>query len=134
MPLLIKHIDTIAREKQRDVLFIIFEGNENGASEIDEDWETLPLRKQIIEWLEAHGIAWSPCGEYADVNQMVSYRGQIYIDLPFDQTLPPYQALELFLENPDGSMRFHNAIFARLSLESAMKNAEYDAPGFWELR
>lgn len=132
MPMLIKHIDAIGREKQRDVLFVVFKLDEDDEDHPWLDWDNLPIRQHIIDWLEKHGICWAPCGEYANVNQMVSYMGQIYIDLPYDRTLPSYLELEAFLENPDGSMRFPHVIFAYLPLESAMKNAEHDAPGFWE--
>lgn len=82
--------------------------------------------------LDAHHIAWSPCGHFADENLMVGYRGQIYIDLPFDKALPDYQALEAFLEKPDGFMRLPNTCFIYCPLEVAMKNAHHDEPGFWE--
>lgn len=139
MPMLIQHIDAIARQKQRDVLFVWFhhanqtcdEGEHPGMEE-DFDWEDSPVRRQVIAWLDAHHIAWEPCGGVANTNCMMSYMGQIYIDLPFDQAVPKYRELEAFLENPDGSMRLPGAEFCYWPLERAMENAEHDEPGFWE--
>ncbi len=127
MPMLIPFIDAIARQKQRDVLHLEFCPEQDGL-----DWAELPVRQQIIDWLTAHGIGWMPCGPFANVRVMESYRGQLYIDLPYDKALPAYQALEAFLENPDGSMRFPQVDFYCLTLDLAMKNAAHDAPGFWE--
>jgi hypothetical protein len=131
----IEHIDAIARKVQRDVLHIAF----NPPSAIDAegnktffDWKTLPIRQQVIDWLESKGIGWRCCGHFANVNLMASYRGQIYVEVPFDQSNPDYKALTLFLENPDGSMRFPDCTFYYTPLEDAMKNSEHDEPGFWE--
>ena len=131
--MLIHHIDAIARQKQRDVLCLVFKGlNEDDEDSILLDWENLPVRQQIIAWLNSKGISWQPCGNVANVNYMCGYTGTIYIDLPFDRALPAYQELEAYLENSDGSMRFPGVVFAYLPLENAMKNAEHDEPGFWE--
>jgi len=127
MPRLISHIDAIARQKQRDVLYLVFCPEQDGSA-----WKGLPVRQQIIDWLTAHGMGWQPCGPIADECVMESYRGQFYIDLPFDKALPAFQALEAFLENPDGSTRFPQVAFCCLPLAKAMENVAHDAPGFWE--
>lgn len=139
MPMHIEHIDAIARQKQRDVLYAAFhppatsqQEAEKGVMAGEFDWRTMPIRQQIIDWLAAQGIDWKPCGHYANVCLMMGYRGQIYIDLPFDAALPAYQKLEKFLELPDGSMRFPEATFFCCPLDKAMKNAAHDEPGFWE--
>lgn len=129
MPMRIKHIDAIARQKQRAVLFVVFKPDNEC---FWPDWENLPVRRQIIAWLESKGIGWQPCAHFANVDYMGGYEGTIYIDIPFDTTLPEYKELEAFLEYPDGSMRFPEAVFAYLPLEEAMKNVEHDEPGFWE--
>jgi len=133
--MLIQHIDAIASKVQRDVLFIEFnpsptldaDGNEEFV-----DWQTLPIRQQVIDWLESKGIAWQCCGAFANVNVMASYRGQIYVDVPFEQSHPDFKALTLLLENPDGSMRYPDCTFYYCPLDHAMKNSEHDEPGFWE--
>lgn len=136
MPQLIDYIDAIARKKNRDVLYVVF-GTLAGpadalVSEGHFDWEQHPSRQAIIRWLDENEISWKPCGGIARVNYMLSYKGQIYIDLPFEPSLPAYRRLEAFLEKPDGSMRLPGANFAYLPLETAMKNAEHDEEGFWD--
>ena len=142
MPMLIEHIDAIARKKQRDVLYVRFDAtvDANTAENGDEallarnrpDWEHLPVRRQIIDWLEGAGLAWGPCGGIAGTNGWSSYRGHIYIDGAYDTALPDYARLAAFLENPDGSTRLANAQFCYLPLARAMENVHHDEPGFWE--
>lgn len=146
MPMLIEHIDAIARKKQRGVLYLEFHSPISENEDIEDEqsmfndernmlnvvWETLPIRQQIIDWLDAQAINWKPCGHIANTSFMRCYCGQIYIDLPYDTSLPGYQSLEKFFEFPDGKMRFPEVTFCYLSLEMAMVNAAHDEPGFWE--
>ena len=147
MPILLEHIDAIARQKQRGVLYVEFHplaldpdaGKDMSERDImawktmpDSAWQSLPIRQQLISWLDDQGIGWKRCGHYAQLGLMMGHRGQIYIDLPFDTTLPAFQALQAFLENPDGTMRYPKVFFIYCSLENAMDNAAHDAPGFWE--
>lgn len=134
----IEHIDAIARQKQRDVLHVEFhlpETKNEDVSKLDRltevEWRDLPIRHQLIDWLEGHGIDWKPCGHFANTRLMMGYCGQIYIDLPFDKSLSAYRELEAFLEHPDGTMRFPEATFYCCPLSLAMKNAAHDEPGFW---
>ncbi|GAC1607824.1 MAG: hypothetical protein NVS3B3_11330 [Aquirhabdus sp.] len=128
MPLLIHHIDEIAREKKCDVLFVIF----HEKFDIDTEWEALPIRQQLLQWLDAHDIPWQKCAHFADPNLMLSYLGQIYIDVPYDESNSKYQELRDYLEFPDGSIRNPGMQFCYLPLAMAMKNAHHDEPGFWE--
>jgi hypothetical protein len=131
MPRLIEHIDAIARRKQRDVLYLEFHPesfSERRAYRFEDD----DMRKAILEWFDSHGIAWSVCGPYANPDVMAPYLGQVYIDLPFDESLPMYCKLRDYLEHPDGSMRHTGVRFCATSLAQAMKNAAHDEPGFWE--
>lgn len=130
MPMLLRHIDAIAREKKRDVLYLTFPPAEK--REGREPYDGLDGRKSVIEWLERHQVLWATCGDVANENVMRSYTGQIYIDVPYDTENPMYRALQEFLEYPDGSMRFTDTKFWVVSLELAMKNAHHDEPGFWE--
>ena len=139
MPQLLEHIDAIARQKQRGVLYVEFHplalDPKAGESLSEQDvwaWKTMPIRQKIIDWLDAQGIGWQRCGHFADVGLMMGYRGQIYIDLPFDESLPAFQVVQNFLELPDGSMRFPEATFSFCPLDKAMENAAHDEPGFWE--
>lgn len=129
MPQIIDHIDAIARQKQRDVLYVVF--RPVSQSQPGSDWEEHPTRNAIIQWLDEKNMPWRPCAGVANVNQLVSYQGQIYIDVPFDSTLPQYAELAAYLENPDGTMRLPGAVLAYLPLEHALQNAEHDEPGFW---
>lgn len=139
MPMLIEYIDAIARQKRRDVLYVVFrppasdnKDDEEILSQADWEWETLPIRQQIIDWLGAQGIGWEPCDHFANESLMMSYRGQIYVDVPFDESLPAFKALQAFLELPDGSMRFPEVNFFYYPLDKAMENAAHDEPGFWD--
>ena len=138
MPILLEHIDAIARKKQRDVLFVCFNDPETQISEPATlttsrvHWRELPIRQTLIDWLDSNQIEWDLCGPIASVNGMPGYRGQIYIDVPFDPSLPQCQLVLNFLEYPDGTFRFPEAELCCLRLETAMQNAEHDEPGFWE--
>ncbi|GJH13626.1 hypothetical protein CBA19CS11_32330 [Caballeronia novacaledonica] len=131
MPMLLQHIDAIARAKQRDVLYLTFPPAEPLA-EPRRSYESLDSRERIIAWLDANAVGWTMCGHVASENTMRSYAGQIYIDVPYDSEDPTYQRVQAFLEFADGSMRFEDAKFWVVSLEEAMKNAHHDEPGFWE--
>lgn len=143
MPMLIDHIDKIARDKKRDVLFLLFHLNEAEGEVSEEsediDWDDLDFdhascipRKEIMEWLTANGIRFYPCAGVADENCIQSYAGQLYIDVPFDENDPVYQKLRDHIENPDGTMKISGIAFCYYPLEMAMKNAHHDEPGFWE--
>lgn len=130
MPMLLKHIDAIAREKQRDVLYLSFPAAEQRESRTP--YEQLDSRKRIIEWFDAHQVKWLMCGDVANENVMRSDAGQIYIDVPYDTNDSAYQAVQEFLEYADGTMRFDDAKFWIVTHELAMKNRHHDEPGFWE--
>lgn len=135
MPMLIEHLDAIARKKGRDVLFLDFpqKETEDIFDLFNVDWDSVPIRQQVIAWLNQNQIEWRICGYVADENSMVSgYLGRIYIDVPFDTTDPVYQKLSDYLETPSGEMKFEGVKFCYLPLEMAMKNAHHDEPGFWE--
>jgi hypothetical protein len=134
MPMLIEHIDAIARKKQRDVLYVIFHPKRQvvGDWSASYDWRKDSIRETVCNWLTEHQITWQPCGEIASENAMYSYQGQIYLDVPYDDNDPEYVLLRDYFENPDGSMRFETVIFCYLPLATAMENAHHDEPGFWE--
>jgi hypothetical protein len=134
MPQLIKHIDQIAREKQRDVLFLEFNpkptkkdiwGDDQGRYWFEQD----PIRKQILEHLTTMSFPWECCASFANENAIDSYNGRVYIDLPINEDCPRYQSLVGYLEYPDGNMRFETVRFYALPLEVAMKNVHHDEPG-----
>lgn len=141
MPQIIQTIDHIARIKQRSVLFLSFYDGaikerlkiappaEKDAAH--QQWvthrmdysETLPIRQQIIDWLDAKGIAWQPCFPFAPGWVTTGgYVGDIYLDVPYDKTLPLYQELEEYLQYDDDRMRHEHVWFFYLPLRDAMRN------------
>ncbi len=132
--MLIEHIDAIARKKRRGVLFLDFsqEGSAPLFDSFNLNWENLPIRQQVIAWLEQNQIGWSHCGYFADVNLMGGYQGRIYLDVSLNIQDPTYKKLSRYLETPEGKMKLAGVKFQYLPLEMAMKNAHHDEPGFWE--
>ncbi|MCF8160487.1 MAG: hypothetical protein K9J76_07275 [Polaromonas sp.] len=136
----IEHIDAIARKTKRDVIYVEFHDRPKDvqrdmatmAIQDALDWEHLPARRKIIEWLDASGIGWRPCAEPANLSCMQAYRGQLYIDLQFDKSSPAFQLLEVVFETHDGHPRIPGVWFLYYSQEQSMANAFHDAPGFWE--
>lgn len=129
MPQLIEHIDAIARQKGRDALYLEFHPvGERSTYRYEAD----PVRETVLAWLDEHQIDWQSCGPYARPPSMPGWLGQVYLDVPFDESLAAYRTLRDYLELPDGSMRQAGVRFYALPLESANANAEHDEPGFWE--
>jgi len=131
MPGLIAHIDAIARKKQREVLYLEFHPQPR-AEWRNYRYEDDVTRTAILAWLDANHIPWTRCGPFADRRVMAPWLGQVYLDVPYDETLPEYRVLRDYLEHPDGSMRHEGVRFYALPLDLAMENAEHDEPGFWE--
>ncbi|MFM8441912.1 MAG: hypothetical protein ACKN9W_01055 [Methylococcus sp.] len=133
MPMLIETIDAIARAKQRDVLLIVFNALRFGSPDdrlaaLHYDYRQDPMRRQVIDWLDAHRIPWQPCGDLPDESAIPAYEGQIYLDIPFDESDPVYQAVSGYLEHPDGSLRWPTVIFQYFRLEEALRYAQHDEP------
>ncbi|MBP6241341.1 MAG: hypothetical protein KA389_00880 [Hydromonas sp.] len=146
MPQIIQYIDAIARHRQRDVLYLVFgartvreymreESTDDDADgdvfDTLDEWERTPNRQLVLDWLDEQGMAWQPCGGFANVNVMPPYMGFVYVDVPYDTALPEYQKLEAFLEQADGSRVFPDVLFCYVPLAMAMNNAKHDDPDFW---
>jgi hypothetical protein len=133
--LLLEHIDAIARQKGRDVLYVVFPEcypDENGQRVRPDECQA---RQRVIAWLDQAGIAWRPCAHAArDSGWLIieGYLGHIYIDLPFDTSNAEYRKLADFLETPDGKTKIEGAEFRYWPLEVAMENKHHDEPGYWE--
>ncbi len=125
---LLKHIDKIAREKNRDVIFINF------AKDVfpSYDYENYKERNELIEWLKEHQIPFEECGPMASENGWESYRGQLYIDIPIDENDEKYQLICEHLDTPKGGFKIKGVESWIFPLEVAMKNKHHDEPGFWD--
>ncbi|WP_244146630.1 hypothetical protein [Paraburkholderia sp. BCC1876] len=129
MPQLLEYIDAIARKLKRDVLYLEFLRAQRPHRA---DYRSLETRSRIMQWLDSEGIEWRECGQLASETVMRSYAGEIFINVPFDETDDQYRKVQAFLEYPDCTMRFDDVRFYVVTLEIAMKNAHHDEPGFWE--
>ena len=127
VPVVIRDIDKIARDKQDGVLYVVFEGEKFRG-----DCEKFEERISLIKLLEEHEIVYEECANFASEYGWSSYKGQLYIDLPFDKKNKKYMVLENYLENEDGTPKMEGVMFYYLPLEIAMKNVHQDEPGFWE--
>lgn len=137
MPQILKHIDQIGREKQRDVLYIVF--NEPKKDEdrwtdeyLSYKYKNDPVRNEFIQWLEENNIPYEECGPIASEFGWESYRGQLYIDVPMDENDERFLKLNEHLEYPNGEMKIEGIMYYHVPLIISMKNAHHDEPGFWE--
>lgn len=129
MPQLIPHIDQIARQKQRDVLTVEFYDD---TSDANIDYQFNASRETIMTWLITNDIPHYQCAQYASETRIVSYRGQIYIDVPYEPEDERFQRVTAFLENPDGTVELPDTWFHCYPLKDCIRNAHHDVPGFWE--
>lgn len=125
IPQLIDYIDAIARKKERDALYVVFDSSD------DFEYKDFSERKKLIKWLEDNHIDYCKCAQIASENGFESYNGQLYLDVCYDENDPAYIKLIDYLENPDGSSRIPGITFYYLPLEVAMQNKHHDEPGFW---
>lgn len=131
MPRLIEHIDAIARKKGREVLYLEFHP-ESPCEWRNYRFEDDPMRAAVVAWLDVHAVTYHPCGLIANPNVMAPYLGQLYLEVPYDESLPGYRSLRDYLEHPDGTMRHPKVRFCAMPLDYALRNAEHDEPGYWE--
>jgi hypothetical protein len=115
MPLLVQHIDAIAREKNRDVLFLHFE-NYIEDQELEDN-----ARDRVLAWLDKHQIAYTPCMGIENENVISSYLGDVYLEVAFDEEDPNYQILHDHLEDEEGNMKIEGVFFYVLLLETALE-------------
>jgi hypothetical protein len=153
MPMLIDHIDAIAREKKRDVVYIDFpthqysknitsksfkdgipdEFNDQfGDDRADFDGREYQSRLDFLKYLEVNGISYKPAGHFARESGWSSWNGLTFIDVPYDENDASYKKVCSYLENEDGTPKDPYMVFCYLPLEIAMKNAHHDEPGFWD--
>lgn len=115
MPQLLQHIDAIAREKNRDVLFLHFENYQEDGEGDD------PIRSIVLAWLEDHEIEYLACMGLEQEGFVDTYAGDIYIDLAIDEDNATYRELCEYLEDDEGNMLLDGVLFFVLSLEIAQE-------------
>ncbi|QIO08346.1 hypothetical protein G8D99_04475 [Acinetobacter lanii] len=115
MPQLLQHIDAIAREKNRDVLFLHFEHYQEDGEGDD------PIRSIVLAWLEDHEIEYQPCMGLEQEGFVDTYVGDIYVDLAVDEDDATYRELCEYLEDDEGNMLLDGVLFFVLSLELAQE-------------
>ena len=124
MPQLLKTLDEIAREKQRDVLCVMFFDPRQGFPKYLSSAKR-KLRAALIEFLDEHSIAWSECFDSASQNLLICpYFGSIYLDVPYDLADPAYRLLADYLETPDCKPKYEDMHFGVRTLQAAIKSAE----------
>ena len=118
---LLKHIDAIAREKNRDVLFVHFDHY------VHPDRDANSVRQMLIGWLEQQGIIYMPCLGVDQTVHSEIYLGGLYLDVPFDMHHKTYQKLSGYLEDEQGNMKIKGIQFFVLSLGLALElESEWD--------
>jgi hypothetical protein len=136
MPRFVKTIDQIARETQRDVLWIRFldfhhrDGRVDGPPDKSE-WDT-PVRRRVLEVLEANGIAWMPCLPWLDDGWLAySYEGDVYVNVPRADDNLDFQKLSALLEkDQQGTPAVDGAWLCAFALDGAMRYAYRDEPSW----
>jgi hypothetical protein len=123
MPQLIQAIDEIAREKQRDVIFVQFH---NFGTGFVADYRTNPSREAIILWLDEQHIAYVPCGGFDSGCIVEGYDGELYIDVPIDEKDANFLKVSEWFIGEGEAKRYENAWLFYLPLEVAMLNSVGD--------
>lgn len=122
MSKILKHIDQIAREKQRDVYIIQFDKKVYPRF----NYKEYSYRDELLEWLDNNNIGYEECFSFASDNGFESYRGQLYIDIEVDETKDVCKKLKDYIKPDDGDLRFEGIDLWTLSLSLAMKYAYRD--------
>lgn len=120
MPQLIRTIDEIAREKQRDVIFVQFHNFSTG---FVADYRTNPSREAIISWLDEQDIAYVPCGGFESGCIVERYDGELYIDVAIDEKDDNFFKLSERFIGDDGERQYENAWLFYLPLAVALLNS-----------
>ena len=134
MPQILKSIDQLGREKKRDVLYVFF-ANPQEKSYIKDH----PRRPEVIDFLEKNQIPYEKCYPYWHKDWIqIPYYGHLYIDIPFEKSLPKYQLLEDYFEMQildkngqlENIMKDPEVIFACLPYSDSLENAFMDEEGY----
>jgi hypothetical protein len=124
MPQLIRTIDEIAREKQRDVIFVQFHNFNTG---FVSDYRTNASRKTIIKWLKQNNVSYTPCGGFDTGSIVEGYGGELYVDILIDENDSNFFKLVELFSSEGGGRRFDDAWLFYLPLAVALLNADEES-------
>lgn len=121
-----KTIDKIARELNKDVLFLEF--ITITPEQTFEDFKDFKHRKDTITWLHDMGIHFDECYPMTEGSEWkAGYLGHLYFpSVSMDKNDNVYKALEEHFEQPDGRPRVPGVILYYLPLSDAQKNVHLD--------
>jgi hypothetical protein len=124
LPQILRTLDEIAREKQRDVLCVrFFDPRRLIPKQLSAARRA--LRSALIQFLDGHSILWSECFDPACENLLIyPYSGSIYLDVPYDLADPAYRLIADYLETPDGKPKYEDMHFCVRTLDAAIKSAD----------
>ncbi len=112
MALVIRYLDVICVEKNRDILVLQFHVNDMKLIR-DED----SFISETLTWLSENNIKYELAGYYSNDGLMCGYTGQYYIDVPFEKDNPQFKLLQEKFENPDESIKDERAVLQFTTLE-----------------
>jgi hypothetical protein len=121
-----KSIDKIARETNKDVLFLEF--ITITPDQTFEDFLEFKHRKDTITWLYDMGIVFEECYPMSETGEWkAGYLGHLYFpSVTMDTDDGVYRVLQEHFEKPNGSPRIPGVIFFYLPLKDAQVNAHFD--------
>ena len=132
MPVVIRTLDQIAREKQRGAIFITFQKEVERLPGYPDcmdyrifDYERDQKRILFVKWLYENHINFEECFGCGSVRSW-RHKGQIYLDVPYDESNSQYQLLRQYIENLDGSLKDPEVAWCFLKLETAIQYEYYD--------
>lgn len=122
MPLLIDHMDAVARRLSHDLLFFGPPPARSFEDDVGSDWLESAAAAALREWLDTVGIAHGVCGPMSNSGWIEGGLRYLYVDLPYDSGNAEYQRLCAFVQDhDDGLTRWPEIRFCVLTLENAMK-------------
>ena len=121
MAALIHSLVDISLEKNRGVLFVVFDvpARNFTGKDYPKPYIVYQPRKTMIQWLDENEIGFLEANLYYTNEIFKEYSGEIYIDLPYDGKNPKVQALLQEYENPDETSKVPGVRITFMPLEVA---------------
>ena len=124
MPYLMHHIDEIARQKKRNIIFVKFTRVETIS--VEKHLKKIePRRKMIIKWLSNRKIKWQPCYDVFRGHIELPYDGHLYIELSVDKRDHTYLEFCKLLENEDETPKFKGVSLWIFRYSDGRKNRKF---------